>query len=343
MTLQPLRPLRGFTLVEIMVAASVSSVLLLLLVQVLGSSQDLWVNLRRKTDAAQETRSLLGLIRSDVKAMFTRGDRKKGLVPFYIIPGGSGSPPVISFLAVQDQLSQDPSSQAATTPKSDLCIISYKLDTTHPDRPLVRTFSDSNATYKAVKARIDGFINAATPTVEPQVPTMPGLADQPWKDASIPTATGTSVPEAVSENLGMRVMAFEVVPMRLRRQVASPTGAPMTPLQLQNILTGRIAGVATDPWPRPNLSPEHLGPLPKTAEYDPDYSAPDVVEVRLVVADAAKLTRMSPATIATLCTNAQRDISDGKLDGFAGADQVLTPAELQGLSFANTSVAINKP
>lgn len=343
MTTRPLRHLSGFTLVEIMVAASVSSILLLLLVQVLGSSQDLWVNLRKKTDAAQETRAILGIIQSDIRAMFTRGDRKKGLVPFYITPGPSGTPSEISFLAVQDLLAQDPSNQSASAPKSDVCIVSYKLDTANPERPLMRIFSDSNATYKAVKARVDGFINPLTPTVEPQVPTTPDLADQPWKDASIPTATGTSVPEAVSENLGIRVMAFQVVPMRLRRPIASPTGAPMQPLQLQNVLTGRITGVPTDPWPQPTLAPEHTGPLPKNAEYDPDYAAPDVVEIRLVVADLVSFARLEPAAIVTLGNKVQQDIADGHLDGLAGAERVLAPEELRGLSFAATSVAIKKP
>lgn len=333
----------GFTLVEIMVAAVISSILLLLLVQVLVSTQDLWINLRKKTDAAQETRALMSLMQSDLRAMFTRGDRKRGVVPFYLIPGQPGSPTEISFLAVQELLAQDPSSQSAAPPKSDLCIISYRLDTTSPERPLLRTFSDSNATYQALKTRVDAFIDPLEPDADPQTPTLPESADVPWRDASTGGATASGTPDAITESLGMRVMAFQVVPFRLRRPVASPTGLPMVPHQLQNILTGRIAGTATAPWPQPHTFPEHVGPLPGAAPYDPDYAAPDVIELRLVVADSMRVINLDPAQMALLGNQVQNDINDGQLDGMADGARVLSGRELKGLSYATTTVAIGKP
>jgi type II secretory pathway component PulJ len=337
------RTLAGFSLLELLIATSISSLLLVMLAQVLISSQDLWLSLRKKTNASQECRVLLSLLQTDLKAMYREGDRQRGIVPFYIIPGGPGEPPEISFLALADLLGQDPSSAEASTPKSDVCIVSYRLD---GDR-LVRRFVNSDNTFGAMKRRVDAFIDPENPTLETPVPENPSLADQPWSEAEANGAEpdDAAVPVTASEDvLSECVVGFDIVPLRLRRPMSDPTSAPAVPHEMQSVLEGRIAGTKTDQWPRPHTYPEYPGNLPDDASYDPDYSAPDVVVVRLVVAGPEVLQRIGPgAGLAEFTGNVQRDLADGKLDGKAGASTVLSGQELAGLTFATTSVALNKP
>ena len=336
----PRRSVRGFTLVELLIAATISTLLLLLLVQVLVITQDLWLTLRKKSNASQECRVVLSVIQSDIRAMYKEGDRTRGIVPFYIIPGTAGNPPEVSFLAVADLLSQDPASASASSPKSDLCIVSYRL----VNGQLVRRFSNSDETYGALKARINGFINPADPTAATQSPANPEMVDQPWYMAST-NAVGGPPPTYSEENLSPYVVAFEIVPYRLRRQAASPTGPAMTPRELDPVLVRRIAGTSTDQWPKPFGFPEHTGPLPKDAVNDPDYSIPDMMEVRLVVIEREHLEAKGYTSpqFATLAASVQRDISDGELNGFEGEIRVIDDADLRGLNFATLSIATSRP
>ncbi|WP_176012349.1 type II secretion system protein J [Victivallis sp. Marseille-Q1083] len=81
-----LRRCRWFTLVELMVAMGVFSVLLLMTVQFFNSAQVLWVNADRKMTRASDARVALDLITGMLDNVVTQGSK----LPFFIIRSRDG-------------------------------------------------------------------------------------------------------------------------------------------------------------------------------------------------------------------------------------------------------------
>jgi prepilin-type N-terminal cleavage/methylation domain-containing protein len=70
--LRPLREISGFTLIELMAATTVLSVILLMMVGMQDQMSRAWSNSNRRTDATREARAAVQMISSDLSGLLTR-------------------------------------------------------------------------------------------------------------------------------------------------------------------------------------------------------------------------------------------------------------------------------
>ncbi len=304
---------QGFTLLELLIASAIATGLMILLAQVLFSSQNIWLGIQAGSDAMREGRTALSILTRDMKELYTAGSRSHRLVPFYVVRASNGNSAEIAFLCRKSAMDQNPG-LAVSGPDlpGDLCIVAYEIG--GANRPLLlRSFSQSPATYQAIKDRIDD------PGSNPDVL---------WHRDVDSTAV---TQEVVASN----VVAFDVVPMRFQRESGTPTGPLATPMKLESVFTGQ----AGDQWPTPKGSPQVAGDtLPLGSVYDPDYAAPDLVVIRLVLGSDERMEQLTAAERGGLQADVLADISDGRLDGKQGSTEVLGTGELQGLTLVSTAL-----
>jgi len=78
--LRPLREISGFTLIELMAATTVLSVILLMMVGMQDQMSRAWSNSNRRTDATREARAAVQMISSDLSGLLTRQNTNMGNV-----------------------------------------------------------------------------------------------------------------------------------------------------------------------------------------------------------------------------------------------------------------------
>ena len=121
--------------------------------------------------------------------------------------------------------------------------------------------------------------------------------------------------------------------MRFRRQ-ATTGPVDTNPRELENIFEVR----SVDAWPTPRQSAEAPS-LPGGAKYDPDFSPPDLIRIRLVVSTSSRYSNLSQTERSRLTSDVISDLSDSRLDGKAGGREVLSSADVQTLTLMTTSIA----
>jgi hypothetical protein len=131
------RKIGGFTLVELLVATTVTAVLIVLLLSVVSSVLSIWNQGRNRLDTFATARNVLGRISDEITAAVAQQDRIEFLenVTF----GGLSAP-----VALQSEdvffVAPHPNFGAG-----DLCVIAYRLDTA--TRELKRAFQNSTEAW----------------------------------------------------------------------------------------------------------------------------------------------------------------------------------------------------
>jgi prepilin-type N-terminal cleavage/methylation domain-containing protein len=108
------REISGFTLIELMAATTVLSIILLMMVGMQDQMSKAWSNSNRRTDATREARAACRLMASDLSCLIYRGqddENKDSMapilnnqgIPFYFSSNGLGSP--FSIAGVQSNAS----------------------------------------------------------------------------------------------------------------------------------------------------------------------------------------------------------------------------------------------
>ena len=109
--LRPWREISGFTLIELMAATTVLSVILLMMVGMQDQMSKAWSNSNRRTDATREARAACRLMASDLSCLVYRGqddDNQDSIapilfnqgLPFYFSSNGLGSNSLVNPLAI---------------------------------------------------------------------------------------------------------------------------------------------------------------------------------------------------------------------------------------------------
>ncbi|HWL54823.1 MAG TPA: hypothetical protein VNQ90_20440 [Chthoniobacteraceae bacterium] len=135
----------GLTLLEILVATTISVVVIGLILQMFGSISTLWRRSEERIDTEREARAALDRIRRDLERVVR--------VP--AIPSGDPSPEALHLRAAPEDPSQPGAFEElealvflSNQGESDLCSVAYRCvwDTASRSYLLVRSLRDSNAT-----------------------------------------------------------------------------------------------------------------------------------------------------------------------------------------------------
>jgi prepilin-type N-terminal cleavage/methylation domain-containing protein len=147
----------AFSLLEVLVAISVLSVLLLILLNIVQNATSLWRGAENKVDAYREARAALQVMSSDLKNILptTNAD---------FFRTNLTNTPNIGFLAALPISSQD-----TTSSKSDICAIGYFVaydnkspvagDNGRQSYNLYRYFVESNETFDKLKNDPDSVLD----------------------------------------------------------------------------------------------------------------------------------------------------------------------------------------
>jgi prepilin-type N-terminal cleavage/methylation domain-containing protein len=199
----------GFTLVELLVALAITSVLVLLLGNVVSAALKVWEQGRNRLDTFSNARFILGRIGDEISGAIAQSGRVQFVEDYPFSPGPSATTPTaenVFFVAPY------PNQQGG-----DLCVIAYALDTnTHQLR---RAFKDSEQAWTigaTNRYHAQGYANAmewrtvANGVLEFEV--------QSYSQADIDTPSPTPVPrsswdsEAAGGNLPKRItLRFKIV------------------------------------------------------------------------------------------------------------------------------------
>ena len=144
------RRFQGFTLVELLLAVAITSVLVMLLVSVVSAALNVWEQGRNQIDTLANARQVLGRIADELKGAIASAAPNQ--IEF--------SENVPGFGAFQDQTSENLFFVAPypNTAAGDLCVIAYRHNTvTHE---LERAFVDSQSAWTgAPKYQSSGYAN----------------------------------------------------------------------------------------------------------------------------------------------------------------------------------------
>ena len=118
----------GFTLIEIIVAMAVLSVLLTILLSMVNGASQLWRESERRVDSFREARGAMNLLTSDLKSLYASPDPKfiaiatdeTAIGELVRNPAGEDVGSALFFLTALPASAQDPSGN-----KSDLCAVGY--------------------------------------------------------------------------------------------------------------------------------------------------------------------------------------------------------------------------
>ncbi len=314
----------GLTVLELLVTAAVSSLILAFLVQMFSSSQGIWISVDEQSDRMTSVRSALSIFSDDARDLFHRGSRGSRRVPLYLDKATGAASSKISLLVQKRAIDQDPANLETSPPAPGICIVAYEVASAAGggirEGDLIRTFAGVVPTSEEMMRRNPNF-----------PPVAAASADEHW-DAAF--SGGTVEREVVASN----VVFFSVTPKRFRRNDPSgpiPTDSSDTRIwMLEDIFNS----VGASRWPQPDSAPE-VDPLPSGWVYDPDFSAPDLLEVRLVVCTSAVFSNLSSTEKSDLRARVFDDLADEKLDGKSSGSEVLNPGELRSLTLMSTAIA----
>jgi prepilin-type N-terminal cleavage/methylation domain-containing protein len=143
----------GFTLVELLVAIAITSVLVLLLGNIVSAALKVWQQGRNRLDTSSNARFILSRIGDEISGAVAQSGRIQFIEDYPFSPGPTSTAPTaenVFFVAPY------PNQQGG-----DLCAIAYALDTnTHQ---LQRAFKDSDQAWivgTANRYRAQGYANA---------------------------------------------------------------------------------------------------------------------------------------------------------------------------------------
>lgn len=310
----------GFTLVEMITATAISSIIIVFLAQMLSMSQGIWINVDQGSNRMTSIRSALGIVTDDAHDLFGSGSRNSQRVPMYLSMAAGSESSRISFLTKKRRMDQDPSGDALDSPEDGICIVSYEVARSNGNGirqgDLVRRFAGVSDTARVIERRNPSFFES------------PEDVDLSWAESGLLDDSVFS-----REVVASSVVLFEVIPMRFKRQ--GKTGPVNTsPRELENIFEAR----SVDTWPTPRQDAE-VPSLPGGSIYDPDFSPPDFIRIRLVVSTSSRYSNLSRTEKSQLTADVISDLSDGRLDGQASGGEILSAADIQTLTLMTTSIA----
>lgn len=137
------RPRLGFTLVELLVALAITSMLIVLLASVVNATLSAWAQGRNRLDTFANARQLIGRIQDEISAAIAAKDR---------IEFVENSPALAGSTAPVSKTSENVFFVApyANSGSGDLCVIAYRHDAaTHK---LERAFKNSDDAWAAAPA-----------------------------------------------------------------------------------------------------------------------------------------------------------------------------------------------
>jgi len=150
----------AFTLLELLVAITILSVLVVLLLGMVDSATKLWRENENRVESYREARAALNLISNDLRSLYASANTNFFAPEF---PGFSGLTNSVGFLATLPSSAQD------TASRSDLCTVAYfygfgRGSSFSQKRTgnIYRYFIESNGTFTNLTTS-GNFFNAASP------------------------------------------------------------------------------------------------------------------------------------------------------------------------------------
>lgn len=147
------QPRFGFTLVELLVATAVTSLLVLLLGSVVSAALNVWKQGRNRLDTFANARFVLGRISDEVVGAVAQQGRVQFVENYSFSPG-----PIATAQTAENVFFVAPYPNDTA---GDLCVIAYGLDTT--THQLKRAFKDSGQAWTigvATRYRATGYASA---------------------------------------------------------------------------------------------------------------------------------------------------------------------------------------
>ena len=165
MTIPSKRRIRsGFTLVEMITATAISSIIIVFLAQMLSMSQGIWINVDQGSNRMTSIRSALGILTDDATDLFRSGSRNSQRVPLYVSMATGSDSSRLSFLAKKRRIDQDPSGDALDIPEDGICIVSYEVAKSSANGirqgDLVRRFAGVSDTARVIERRNPSFFDS---------------------------------------------------------------------------------------------------------------------------------------------------------------------------------------
>jgi len=328
---------RGMTLLELIVAMAISSVVLLALTQMFSESQSVMIRVDDGNNRMSSVRSAFSIVSEDLGDLFHQGARSSHRVPLYVEPASAGASAELSFLVVKEQL--DTSSPGGGGQLFDgVCTVGYRVVTRAGNGmlpgDLVRSFADASQTGQELLDRAERGR---------------GSADETWNEFLANSSAASDNDEVVASN----VVLFEAEPFRFQREIAGepPARLPVGTISLPATLASLTPGERT--WPQPDSaavideeddwqlsSPSLLSDpeLPSRGPLDPDFSPPDFLRLKLVVAARAYYGGLDERQQRKLAEDVYRDLAgDARLDGKAGGVDLEHRNQLSNLTLMTTS------
>jgi prepilin-type N-terminal cleavage/methylation domain-containing protein len=193
-------PATGFTLIELMAATTVLSVILLMMVGMQDQMSRAWSNSNRRTDATREARAACRLMASDLSCLIYRGqelDNQDSIAP---ILNNQGLPFYYSSNGLGSNNSPSPFSIAGVQPGASLlfAISRVKAQGTSPeDLAIVGYYIASKQT-----TNVSGFVTTNYNLYRHYVPASNAVGKlNSWFGTASRTATNLFVPDPTKDDI----------------------------------------------------------------------------------------------------------------------------------------------
>ena len=198
--LRPWREISGFTLIELMAATTVLSVILLMMVGMQDQMSKAWSNSNRRTDATREARAACRLMASDLSCLIYRGqdfDNQDSIAP---ILNNQGLPFYFSSNGLGSNNSASPFSIAGVQPGASLlfAISRVKTQSTSPgDLAIVGYYIASKQT-----TNVSGFVTTNYNLYRHYVPASNAVSNlSTWFAAASRTPTILFQPDPTKDDI----------------------------------------------------------------------------------------------------------------------------------------------
>ncbi|MEO5720645.1 MAG: prepilin-type N-terminal cleavage/methylation domain-containing protein [Chthoniobacterales bacterium] len=252
------RSLRGFTLVELLVAVAIVAFLIVVLSQIIISAQAIWRHSEARTDAFRDARAALELMSRDLAFALT--DNRAPVLALTNLfsqsddasAGPTHNQQVFALIPMRNTGEPTPS---PTPTRTDICAVGFycSWDPNRRAYVLRRHVVQSNPTFTRLQAAFGAPTATPSPSPSP-APTGPPIAPSEVFSPSNPTAAPSEDEDVAAYVWDLKVTAYENIAGVLTAQ-NYPIIYRSTPPQLV-----KISFKAFSPQAARQLEAQNIGP-----------------------------------------------------------------------------------